>query len=133
MKLAVYTVSLPEYDLAESVAVLKEMGYEGVEWRVDKTEGESPLKAMFANYPKEAQYAYRYWTDNHSTLNVDDIYNECQKVKSMCDEAGLTICNLATTLKDTASARCRRKRADYPLPPESSRRYRSSSGQQPVS
>ena len=42
MKLAVYTVSLPEYDLAESVAVLKEMGYEGVEWRVDKTEGECP-------------------------------------------------------------------------------------------
>ena len=39
MKLAVYTVSLPEYDLAESVAVLKEMGYEGVEWRVDKTVG----------------------------------------------------------------------------------------------
>ena len=99
MKLAVYTVSLPEYDLAESVAVLKEMGYEGVEWRVDKTEGESPLKAMFANYPKEAQYAYRYWTDNHSTLNVDDIMNECLKVKALCDEAGLTICNLATTLK----------------------------------
>ena len=30
MKLAVYTVSLPEFDLAESVAVLKEMGYEGI-------------------------------------------------------------------------------------------------------
>ena len=28
MKLAVYTVSLPEYDLAQSVAVLKEMGVE---------------------------------------------------------------------------------------------------------
>ena len=48
MKLAVYTVSLPEFDLEQSVAVLKEMGYEGVEWRVDVTEGESPLKAMFA-------------------------------------------------------------------------------------
>ena len=55
MKLAVYTVSLPEYDLAESVAVLKEMGYEGVEWRVAKTVGESPLKAMFANLPAEQQ------------------------------------------------------------------------------
>ena len=28
MKLAVYTVSLPEYDLEQSVSVLKEMGYE---------------------------------------------------------------------------------------------------------
>ena len=99
MKLAVYTVSLPEFDLAESVAVLKEMGYEGVEWRVDKTEGESPLKAMFAGLPEEQKFAFRYWTDNHATLNVDDIMNECLKVKALCDEAGLTICNLATTLK----------------------------------
>ena len=82
MKLAVYTVSLPEFDLAESVAVLKEMGYEGVEWRVDKTEGESPLKAMFANMPEEQKFAFRYWTDNHATLNVDDIMNECLKVKA---------------------------------------------------
>ena len=99
MKLAVYTVSLPEFDLAESVAVLKEMGYEGVEWRVDVTEGESPLKAMFANMPEEQKFAFRYWTDNHATLNVDDIMNECLKVKKLCDDAGLTICNLATTLK----------------------------------
>ena len=66
MKLAVYTVSLPEYDLAESVAVLKEMGYEGVEWRVDKTEGESPLKAMFANLPAEQQAAIERHLDVHS-------------------------------------------------------------------
>ena len=45
MKLAVYTVSLPEFDLEQSVAVLKEMGYEGVEWRVDKTEGAIPPTA----------------------------------------------------------------------------------------
>ena len=98
MKLAVNTVSLPEFDLAESVAVLKEMGYEGVEWRVDKTEGESPLTAMFAHLPEEQKSAFRYWTDNHATLNVDDIMNECLKVKKLCDEAGLTICNLATAL-----------------------------------
>ena len=99
MKLSVYTVSLPEYGIEEAAQLIKEMGYEAVEWRVDVTEGESPLKAMFANLPAEQQYAYRYWTDNHATLNVNDIMNECLRAKKVCDELGLEICNLATTLK----------------------------------
>ena len=37
MKLAIYTVSLPEYNIEESVNLIKEMGYDGVEWRVDKS------------------------------------------------------------------------------------------------
>ena len=44
MKLAVYTVSLPEYDLAESVAVLKEMGYE---FEIDHTEDEEHTCVRF--------------------------------------------------------------------------------------
>lgn len=99
MKLSVYTVSLPEYDIAQSVALVKEMGYDAIEWRVDVTDGESPLKAMFGNLTDEQKYAYRYWTDNHATLNVNDIKNECLKAKSLCDEAGIEICNLATTLR----------------------------------
>lgn len=99
MKLSVYTVSLPEYDIEQSVALIKEMGYDAVEWRVDATNGESPLKAMFANLTEEQKYAYRYWTDNKATLNVADIHNECLKAKALCDEAGLEICNLATTLR----------------------------------
>ena len=99
MKLAVYTCSMPEYTLEEAVVAIKEMGYDAVEWRVDVTEGESPLKAMFAHLTEEQKHAYRYWTDNKATLNINDIYNECQKVKALCDEAGIEICNLATTLK----------------------------------
>ena len=99
MKYAIYTVSMPEYGIEEAAALIKEMGYDAVEWRVDKTEGDSPLKAMFANLPAEQQHAYRYWTDNHATLNVEDIYNECQRAKKVCDEVGIEIVNLATTLK----------------------------------
>ena len=99
MKLAVYTCSLPEYGIEEAARLIKEMGYEGVEWRVDVTEGESPLKAMFAKMPEEQKYAFRYWTDNHATLNVDDILNECLRAKAICDEEGIQIVNLATTLK----------------------------------
>ena len=35
MKLAVYTCSLPEYSIEEAAALIKEMGYDAVEWRVD--------------------------------------------------------------------------------------------------
>ena len=95
MKLAVYTVSLPEYNIEESVALIREMGYDAVEWRVDSTAGLP--RSMF---PQDIdEYAFRYWLDNKSTLNVADIKNECLKAKELCDEAGITIVNLATTLR----------------------------------
>ncbi len=99
MKLSVYTVSLPEYSLEESVAVLKEMGYDAVEWRVDNTKGGGMAATYFANLPEEKKYEMRYWIDNHATLEETDIMNECLKVKKLCDEAGLEICNLATTMR----------------------------------
>ena len=95
MKLAVYTVSLPEYNPEEAVAAIKEMGYDAVEWRVDSTAGIP--RSMF---PKDIdEYAFRYWLDNKATLNVDDIYNDCLKAKQLCDAAGLEIVNLATSLR----------------------------------
>lgn len=98
MKLSVYTVSLPEYDIPQSVAVIKEMGYDAVEWRVDSTNA-GVAAAYFKDLPEEQKYAFRYWTDNKATLNAEDIMNECLKAKALCDEAGLEIVNLATSLK----------------------------------
>ena len=34
MRFAVFTVGLPEYTLEESVVFLRDLGYDGVEWRV---------------------------------------------------------------------------------------------------
>ena len=99
MKLAIYTVSMPEYSIEESVALIKEMGYEGVEWRVDNTGDNSAMMAYFAHLSEEQKYGARYWIDNHATLNVNDIRNECLRAKKCCDEAGIEIVNLATTLK----------------------------------
>lgn len=33
MKYGVFSVSMPEYDPEETLKVLKELGYDGVEWR----------------------------------------------------------------------------------------------------
>lgn len=100
MKFAVYTVSLPEYNLAESVALLKEMGYDGVEWRVDSSAGIP--RSMF---PADLdEYAFRYWLDNKSTLIVDRLMEDCQEAKALCDEAGLEIVNLAPGQKAEVAA-----------------------------
>ncbi len=89
MRIGVFTVSLPEYNVEESVALLKEMGYDAVEWRV-------------GNAPKEDDvdfvYERRYWSHNKSTLLVDDIEAQAKRAKELCDKVGLDILALTTYL-----------------------------------
>jgi len=99
MKFSVYTCSTPEYGIEESAALIKELGYDAVEWRVDNTGDNSAMMAYFQNLTEEQKYGARYWIDNHATLNINDIHNECLRAKKVCDEVGLEICNLATTLR----------------------------------
>lgn len=93
MKLAVYSVSLPEYNIEESVALVKEMGYDGIEWRVERA---GSMRHFFPE--KIDEYALRYWLDNKSTLDVNNIMDEALKAKKLCDEAGIKIVNFATSL-----------------------------------
>ena len=92
MKIAVYSVGTPEYNIEETAKVLKEIGYDAVEWRVD-TIG---VPAYFAQM-KEIPFGLRYWMDNKSTLDVDNIMEDALRAKKACDEVGLEICNLATS------------------------------------
>ena len=99
MKFSVYTCSMPEYNIEEAAALIKEMGYDAVEWRVDSTAGNPALMAYFQHMTEEQKYGARYWIDNKATLNIADIHNECQRAKKICDEVGIEIVNLATTLR----------------------------------
>ena len=74
MKFGVFSVSMPEYGIAESVQLLKELGYQGVEWRV----AEMPEKE-----PEGVPFAQRYWAYNKSTLELRDIENEAKKAKAL--------------------------------------------------
>ena len=80
MKFGVFSVSMPEYGIEESVRLLKELGYDGVEWRV----AEMPEKE-----PENVPFALRYWACNKSTLELRSIEAEAAKAKALCDEAGL--------------------------------------------
>lgn len=95
MKLSVYTVSLPEYDLTEAVALVKQMGYDGVEWRVDAPYGASTMPVPEGVDP----YALRYWRENKATLDIGNVVAQCRLAKDLCDQAGLEIVNLAPSLR----------------------------------
>ena len=42
MKYGVFSVSMPEYNPEETLKILKELGYDGVEWRVTNMPKEKP-------------------------------------------------------------------------------------------
>lgn len=88
MKFGVYTVSTPEYDFAAAARLIKDMGYDGIEWRVAPQPSPDDPKT----------FEWRYWTDNHSTLDVDNIMEDCLHAKQACDAVGLEIFGLAPDL-----------------------------------
>jgi len=90
MKFSVFTLAAPEYRPAETVNLLKELGYDGVEWRV----GTPPR----GDKPENYKYEFRYWDYNLSTIDIETIMENSKGIKSMCDDAGLEICCLATYL-----------------------------------
>lgn len=90
MKTGVFTVSMPEYSPKEAVRILKELGYDGVEWRV------APLPDK-----KKENIAYedRYWQDNQCTLDLETIEETAEIIKQICAEQQIAILGLTTYLR----------------------------------
>ena len=87
MKFSIFTVSVPEYNLEDTVSVVKELGYDGIEWRVaDSVPSEKP-----ANYTHEG----RYWSYNLSTLSMCSLEKDAIRALALCKAAGLEISALA--------------------------------------
>ena len=81
---------MPEYGIEESVRLLKELGYDGVEWRV----AEMPEKE-----PENVPFALRYWACNKKHAGAAQHRGQAaKKAKALCDEAGLEIFGLTTYL-----------------------------------
>ncbi|HBP38483.1 MAG TPA: sugar phosphate isomerase/epimerase [Clostridiales bacterium] len=90
MKYSVFSVCTPEYDICDTVQLLKNLGFDGVEWRV----ADPPPAAKPADYTFEG----RYWSYNRSTLDISQIEKEAARIKDICSQAGIEICALATYL-----------------------------------
>lgn len=93
MKLSVFTVSTPEYDVNKTIEVLKELGYDGVEWR---TANRPP-----ASKPDTYTFQNRYWSYNLSTIDINSIYDTAHSLGKLCVENNLEVCSLSTYLNPT--------------------------------
>ncbi|MGQ9515431.1 MAG: sugar phosphate isomerase/epimerase family protein [Thermoproteota archaeon] len=85
MKYSVFTVMMPEFTPEKTASMLSKLGFDGVEWRVEKfveKVGEKPT----------------YWGYNRSTLDLTSILEKAKEIKSLADRNGLEICCLATYL-----------------------------------
>lgn len=86
LKLSVFTVMLPELSLDETAALLAEMGFNGVEWRVRDLRDDLRDKS------------YSFWGNVKNDLGLYNIEERAREIKQVCDSAGLELCSLGTYL-----------------------------------
>jgi sugar phosphate isomerase/epimerase len=82
MRYAVFTVSLPEYTPAEAVQTLRDIGYDGIEWRV------------FDQEP--AQGAPDFWVGNRCTWPLSSVVADAPQMRALAESAGLAMPSLGT-------------------------------------
>ncbi|TVQ23177.1 MAG: sugar phosphate isomerase/epimerase [Spirochaetaceae bacterium] len=93
MKIGVFTVSTPEFDVAETVALLKRIGCDGVEWRVS-----APAPA---EKPADYTFEKRYWSFNQSTIDVERAQTDLPRAADAARAAGIEPFAATTYLRVT--------------------------------
>lgn len=88
MKYAAFTVMMPEYEPEEAVSLLKEIGYEGVEWRV-----------THRNLDPAAPPSY--WQNNRCTVDIDIVDAQATTLARLTTQAGLEVPSLGTYMAPT--------------------------------
>ena len=81
MKIAVFTVSLPEWTPEEAVRNLAELGYDGVEWRI-------------ADDPPRATPGF--WQGNRCTFPLSTFVEDAPRIRALTEAAGLAIPAIAS-------------------------------------
>ncbi|MCE5323318.1 sugar phosphate isomerase/epimerase [bacterium] len=81
-KYAASTVMMPEFRPEQAARILKELGYDGVEWRVHALPV-VPEKVLQSNL---------------ATLNIETIIKDAADIRSLCHDNGLDIIGLGTYL-----------------------------------
>jgi len=83
MKYSLFTLSLPECNPSEAARLIKEAGYDGIEWRcIDQADELPPTPDP--------------WKSNRATLNVRHWSKLAVEFKKITSDNGLEVSNLAT-------------------------------------
>lgn len=85
MKYAIFTVSMPAYTPEEAVQKIRDVGYDGVEWRVQDDDPDTANRS--------------FWRGNRATLPLTNFEQDAPKWKKMTADAGLEIPAIATYVK----------------------------------
>lgn len=68
MKLGVFTVSMPDYEPIEAAALLKQFGYDGVEWRCTTDTGDRSKPS--------------FWSGNRTSMTAEEIIRRAPELKA---------------------------------------------------
>lgn len=90
MKFGVFTVCMPEYSPEEGIKLLKELGYDGVEWRVTNIPAEKP---------QNVAHDQRYWGDNKCTIDVETVEQQAPYLAELGKKYGIECFALASYLR----------------------------------
>ena len=88
MKYSVFTVSTPEYSPKEIVPILKELGYDGVDFRVFKRITD---EKVLSEKPS-------FWGNNKCQINLEAIDSELREIKLLSEKEGIEISGLSSYL-----------------------------------
>ena len=90
MKFGVFTVGMPEYTPEDGVKLLKELGYDGVEWRI----AEVPKEV-----PQNVPHSGRYWANNKCTIDVNTVEEQAEFLAELSKKYGVECFALASYLR----------------------------------
>ncbi|MHC4874401.1 MAG: sugar phosphate isomerase/epimerase family protein [Planctomycetota bacterium] len=87
MKYGLFTVSVPAYEPIEAMKVAKEIGYDGMEWRVTEDTGdrENPT----------------YWSGNRTSMTAKEVIEKADELKKAAAEIGMEMEALGTYIDCT--------------------------------
>ena len=89
MKYSLFTVSVPDMSPEQALSKMKELGYDGVDWRVTDIPDD----------PEILKEEPSYWRNNLCTIDIETIDKKAEEIKALTDRYGICIHALATYLK----------------------------------
>lgn len=89
MKYSLFTVSVPDMTPEQALSKMKELGYDGVDWRVTDIPDD----------PEILKEEPSYWRNNLCTIDIETIDKKAEEIKALTDRYGICIHALATYLK----------------------------------
>jgi len=88
MKFSVFTVMMPDCSPEETVRLLKQYGYDGVEWRFTTPD------------PNRSNEAPSFWGNNRSTVPANSSEKELNAIAALTQKHGLVVPNLAAYISE---------------------------------